>query len=427
MNTSTMETLPQGKHFFHSSHEPHARVGFRRVSAQRPCPVCGSKKWCQVTRDGRLAHCMREARGAIKRAKDDGYIHILIHNELPAATGISKPDTFDLDRTLKTQLAQLEIRNAIYSRLLELSPAWKYERELVTAADGLLARGFPAGDITRFGALPARVIERDTLARRLNQIIADELPLYAANCGGAPVIGVPGFWEGACGIPKLGRAANYRSPALVIPYCDDQSSIQACQLRFPSVGRTKSSYSWLSTAEDRLDKEPRGMSSGSPIHFALRVDKFIEDLPVLITEGALKAEAFVALRPTMRAIAIAGVGVAHTELIAATSGRDAIIAFDSDHHQNKNVCRQLAKLVAERAIDARRTKSNASTSIVVWEGAKGIDDAALANLHLRVIGVAEWFQNLTGKSAEEVADVWRQHDFVPISDDSPSDVPQKEK
>jgi len=44
-------------------------------------------------------------------------------------------------------------------------------------------------------------------------------------------------------------------------------------------------------------------------------------LPVLITEGALKAEAFVALRPPMRAIATAGVGVGHAQLVAATGAK----------------------------------------------------------------------------------------------------------
>ncbi|MCP9495437.1 MAG: DUF3854 domain-containing protein [Pyrinomonadaceae bacterium MAG19_C2-C3] len=426
MNTLTMGTpLPQGKSIFGSSYGSRPHVGFRRVTTQHPCPVCGGKKWCQVTQDGRLAHCMREACGAIKQAKDDGYIHVLIHDDTLAMSVTRNANAFDRNRNLKTELAPLEIRDAVYSKLLELSPAWKYERELVTAPDGLLARGFAADDVMRFGALPACVNERDALAHRVNQIVADELPLYATTRGGVTVLGVPGFWEGTGGIPKLGRPTKYRSPVLTVPYRDERGNIQACQLRFPFVGKTKSSYVWLSTAEDKLDKEPRGTSSGSPLHFALRAGSYINDLPILITEGALKAEAFVALRPTMRAIATAGVGVAHTEIIAATRGRDTIIAFDSDHRQNKNVCRQLAKLVAERAVDARRIESNASTGIVVWEGAKGIDDAVLANLHLRVLDAAAWFQNLPNESAEEVSVVWQNYGFAPDAEASPNDGQEK--
>ena len=132
------------------------------------------------------------------------------------------------------------------------------------------------------------------------------------------------------------------------------------------------------------------------------------DLPFIITEGALKAEAFVAQRPACRAIATAGVSVAHDALIEATRGEDAVIAFDSDHRTNTQVCRQLAKLIAERECDARLTGQQKNTSVVSWEGVKGIDDAVIANAHLRVIGIVEWLQSLTGKPAEEVAGVWCQ-------------------
>ena len=64
--------MPNAKRIYSPSFEPRVNVGFQRVTARHPCPVCGRRKWCQVTRDGRLAHCMREARGSVKRAKDGG-------------------------------------------------------------------------------------------------------------------------------------------------------------------------------------------------------------------------------------------------------------------------------------------------------------------------------------------------------------------
>jgi len=162
-----------------------------------------------------------------------------------------------------------------------------------------------AGDV-RFGALPPRVPERDALAQVINELLSNENLAYAAQQAGAAVLGVPGFWEGQAGHPRLGRASDYKRPALIIPYRDRQGMSQACQLRFGGA-RGKSLYTWLSTSEDRLDKEPRGTSSGSPIHFALRDGKCLSDLPVIITEGALKAEAFIALRPACRAIGEIGV------------------------------------------------------------------------------------------------------------------------
>jgi len=405
-----MRDSARPRHSFISTYEPHTGVGFRRVTARDPCPICRRKKWCQATRDRRLAHCMWESRGAVKRAKDEGYIHVLIHDALPASNAITHRTILNDSTSFPSELAPLEIRDAAYSKLLELSPAWKYERELITGERGLLARGFKAADISRFGAFPPRAVERDALAQVINESLTNDLPAYVAQRRGAAVLGIPGFWEGRAGRPRLGRATDYKCPALVIPYRDRQGSIQACQLRFGGA-RGKSIYTWLSTSEDRLDKEPRGTSSGAPIHFAVRENSFMPDLPVIVTEGALKAEAFVAQRPACRAIATAGVSVAHDALIEATRDEDAVIAFDSDHRTNAQVCRQLAKLIAKRERDAKLSGQQKNTSVVLWEGAKGIDDAVQQNTHLRVISVVEWFKSLAGKSLEEVKDVWATFSF----------------
>ncbi len=363
---------------------------------------------------------MWEPIGSVKRAKDDGYIHILSSDDFhtthgndhhPTTHGTAYTMTIHTCPASSVALAPLEIRDRVYRRLIELSPAWKFERELVTAPRGLLARGFSRSDIRRFGALPARVAERDRLARKISAELEADLPAYAASRHGTAILGVPGFWEGANWLPKLGRVTSYRSPALIIPYRDRQGSIQACQLMF-SDKRGQSSYSWLSTAEDKLAAEPRGTSSGSPIHFAFREGQYLPNLPILITEGALKAEAFTAQRPAMRAVATAGVTVAHGELIAATRGQDVAVAFDIDHRQNEKVCRQLAKLIAERAQDAVSAGQKTTTSVVIWDGPKGIDDAALLNGHLRIVSVAQWILTL-GNLAEAVADVWRQYEFTP--------------
>lgn len=406
--------MTNAKRIFSSTYEPRVNVGFQRVTARRPCPVCGRKKWCQVTRDGRLAHCMWESRGAVKRAKDDGYIHVLVYDTTLEPARNYYTTALNNHHGLGSELAPLEIRDSAYSKLLELSPAWRYEHELVTGERGLFARGFGADDVSLFGALPPRVAERDALAQVINELLSGEHPVYAAGMRGAVVLGVPGFWEGPGGRPRLGRPADYKRPALVIPYRDCRGMIQACQLRFGGA-RGKSIYTWLSTSEDNLEKEPRGTSSGSPIHFALRGDKCLPDLPVIITEGALKAEAFVALRPACRAIATAGVGVSHQMIIEATREEEVAIAFDSDHRHNAQVCRQLGKLIAERDQDVRVSGRETKTSVVVWDGAKGVDEAVLQNLSLRVITIGEWRATLEDKSLKEVKEVWADLSYQPAS------------
>jgi len=394
-------------------YQERLHVGFTRATRRNPCPVCGAKKYCQVTCDGRLAHCMKEPVGAVKRAKDGGYVHILTDDSLRSEFSPAKAVSQTNDRQPRgalnqTPLAPLEIRHAAYSKLIALSPASCYARELVTATpDGLLARGLLPQDALRFGALPPGVSERDVLARGVSYHIEKSFPEHARMHKGCGVTGVPGFWLKRGTRAKLGRDYDYKRPALVIPYRNEQGLIQACQLRFAGA---KGDYHWLSTPEDRFDKEPFGTSSGCPIHWTRPPVELAcgNDLPILVTEGALKAEVFVRLRPPMRVVATAGVGVAHAEIVQALRGRDVVLGFDSDYKKNPQVCRQLGKLIAEREQDTILYGSKNSTSIVVWEGAKGIDDAVRANRHLRVIGIAEWFQSLTGKSAEEVADMWCQ-------------------
>ena len=410
--------------------EPRPFVGFDRATIKNPCPVCGAKKYCQVTKDGRLAHCMKESVGAIKRAKDGGYVHILIEEAF--SFNATRPgailNTDEHQRRAAqepTPIAPLEIRHAAYGRLIALSPASRYERELVTATpDGLLTRGLLPQDAHRFGALPPQVRERDELARAIARFIAEQFPAYMETRELPGVIGVPGFWLKGLKQVKLGKDYNYKRPALVIPYRDEQGLIQACQLRF--AGR-RGGYHWLSTAEDCLDRELFGTSSGSPLHWTRPPGETVswKELPILVTEGALKAEVFVSLRPQMRAVATAGVGVAHAEIVRALSGCDALIGFDSDHRENAQVCRQLGKLIAEREMDARSNGQQNSTSVVIWEGAKGIDDAVLANLALRVIGIAEWALTL-GNLAETVADIWRQYEYAPVAvDDGRRDSPRE--
>ncbi len=398
-----------------------SHVGFTRATRKNPCRVCGATKYCQITRDGRLAHCMKESVGAVKRAKDGGYVHILIAEAFPFNTTSSgailhTAEQQHLAAFEPTPIAPLEIRHAAYEELIALSPASRFAPEIVTASPGgLLARGLLPQDVRRFGALPPRVRARDHLARDVTRFIEKRFPAYMETHKLSGVVGVPGFWLKDEKQVKLGRDYNYKRPALIIPYRDEQGLIQACQLRFAGAC---GNYHWLSTAEDCLDKEPYGTSSGSPVHWTALPGETVscKDLPILVTEGALKAEVFVRLRPPLRAIATAGVGVAHAEIVRALRGCDAVIGFDSDHRENAQVCRQIGKLIAEREQDSLLNGQKNNTSVVVWEGAKGIDDAVRMNLRLRVLKVVEWFKTLTGKPLMEINDVWAIASFTPSVD-----------
>jgi hypothetical protein len=144
---------------------------------------------------------MKEPLGSVKRARDGGYVHVLVegasHRSVrPAPVNPKgKSESGGQIGEERISLAPLEIRNAAYQKLLDLSPAWKYERELVTSRpDGLLARGLLPEDVARFGALPPKRKERDELARKINSFIEERFPQYMQGSGNRGVIGVPGFW-----------------------------------------------------------------------------------------------------------------------------------------------------------------------------------------------------------------------------------------
>jgi hypothetical protein len=208
---------------------------------------------------------------------------------------------------------------------------------------------------------------------------------------------------------ELWKPREYKMPMLVIPYKDNRRRIQACQLRLHKADTPQGEkrYRWLASPLER-----RGCSSGTPIHFTFKSSALPEGKSVVITEGALKAETLVSLRPQVSAIATSGVSCSHTEIIEAARNYNALIAFDSDHKTNPAVCRQLARLIASREQDARSRNLSTTTRIVYWEGYKGIDDAAKANVMFTTISIPEWFSTLAGEPLEEVKKVWNEIGYI---------------
>ena len=134
---------------------------------------------------------------------------------------------------------------------------------------------------------------------------------------------------------------------------------------------------------------------------------------MVITEGGLKAETVVHHRPKARLIATTGVSCSHDQIIEAARPYNALIAFDSDHRTNRFVCRQLARLIARRSADSAEHKLGTTTTVLVWEGPKGIDEAILQNVVLRIKTVSEWYETLKTEPREEVQRFWNELGFRP--------------
>ena len=101
---------------------------------------------------------MRVSAGAIRMNRQGGFIH-KNHSSAPMVNAPRPSNGIKA----AVDLAPLEIRHAVYSELIRLSPASNYYRELVYGTDGLLSRGFLPTEVAKFGALPPEMSEINCL------------------------------------------------------------------------------------------------------------------------------------------------------------------------------------------------------------------------------------------------------------------------
>ena len=382
-----------------------ASNGFCRVTKYRRCRVCGKPDWCGFTTDEQTSICMRVSNGSKGMSRNGGNIfhhnHLLLVPRLGIARKQSPPPI---------QIAPIEIRNAVYQELIRRSPAHKYFSQLIDGPHGLVSRGLGKSQLQIYGALPRTQKERSSLARILNKFVTDRFPENALWNFHAGVMGVPGFWQDESGSVQLWKDRDYNMPLLVIPYRDGKRRIQACQLRLHrnDVPTGEKKYRWLSSPLER-----NGTSSGTPIHFTFSSGTLPPGQTIIITEGALKAETLLSLRPKARVIATSGVSCSHAEIVEAARSYNALIAFDADYKTNSAVARQLARLIATREQDIAAHHLKTTTRIVTWERYKGIDDALLANSTLEVMTILQWYSALGGRVLAEVKKIWEVANYRP--------------
>jgi len=345
---------------------------FCRVNRHRPCRICGKPDWCIFTRNERISICMRIREGAQKINRQGGAI--FVHED-------EVIDVREVVEVTQSPIAPTTLRDFVYGRLLELSPAKLYRSTLIAGEKGLLARGFDERHFGNYGALPAEWRARERITRQLLREASDQFQRTDS------LRGIPGFWEDGCGV-HLWKEMDYLAPRLLIPVRDELGRIQACQMRLPFIAKKGLRYLWLSSSD-----LPLGVGSGSPLHFKFRLADLPSDAQVVIVEGVLKADVLFALRPELFIVATPCVTANHSALIHLTRKRRVLIAFDQDSYSNKAVCFHLASLIARRM---RSERTLATTRIASWDRRfKGIDDAAVRNIPITSISVRSWFDRLS--------------------------------
>lgn len=257
-----------------------------------------------------------------------------------------------------------------------------------------------------YGALPCSAEGQKDLAARVRLLLNQNFPAFVReNTGG--IRHIPGFWIDERNEANLWRGEDFSLPLLLIPYRNPSGKIQACQIRFSGALRpNKKRYLWLSLPK------LNAAGSGTPLHYAgwrnFGLSNFSAK-PLLITEGALKADTVNKLRSEFFAIASGGVSCYQELIVYVSRSKTLYLAFDGDYRENPVVARQLARLLKLRLDDNRKNQSSAATKIFVWAGdAKGVDDALLQGEKLNEITVLDWFSALRERCREEARKVWAE-------------------
>ena len=365
-----------------------AATGFRRVSRKRPCCVCGKPDWCSTTTTETISFCARSTLNADRVSRygwgvfyhQDSGFDLNFNRTFCGPSKRNKPQVSKL-------LAPPAVRDRIYRKLIELSPA-SSNYEIVNGRGGLLERRIQ--DISLYGSLPRLVNERRVLVERLVETLA--------KGGVRSFEGIPGFWRDAHGSLRLGSNQDSLDDLLLIPFVGPDGLIRACQIRFMRDMPNKSGrYVWLSSL-----KEKDGCGTGAPLHHADPCSR--SGKSVLVTEGALKAATAQGFLPGRYVVGNSGVATAHREIVETARGRSLEIAFDNDSFTNPHVARAVASLIRLRSSDQPSFAYEDDVRILTWERSiKGLDDALLTGVPLEYLTAAEWLKNLTSECREQAS------------------------
>lgn len=363
---------------------------YQRVSRKRPCLICGKPDWCSRTANDSISFCARVTAGADRLSRKERW-GVFYHDRTLLDNPLWKknePRQFHKKKTEEIEPAPLEIRDFIYASLLRLSPASRYEC-LTLGQKGLRERGLEG--FSDYGALPCSASDRKDLAAQARLLLNQSFPSFVRE-NPRGLAHIPGFWINDSGEACLWSEKDYNRPMLLIPYRNLWGKIQSCQIRFSgSPNRGQKRYLWLSLPS------MQSAGSGAPIHYA-NWRNFGADFlnrPVLVTEGALKADVVAKFCPQFFTVANSGVGCAHDLIARMTRGKKVCLAFDNDYHENPAVIRQLAKLILLISEFDDPKSINKNTVILIWERRyKGIDDALLNAATINESSLNEWIWNL---------------------------------
>lgn len=363
-------------------------TGYRRVSKKQPCSICGKPDWCSTTATETISFCARSTLNS-DRVSRYGW-GVFYHDASRSDFSFDFKRNFkQLPKTKKSKvshdMASTAIRDKVYRKLIELSPATS-NHVIVKGRGGLLERGLL--NFSHYGNLPRLICERQVLVERLVEELGKE--------GLRSFEGIPGFWRDTRRRLRLWSEQDAFDDLMLIPFVGPEGLIRACQIRFMRYIPNKSGrYVWLSSL-----KEKDGCGPGAPLHHANPCSRSAKT--ILVTEGALKAATAQRFLPDRYVVGNSGVATSHREIIETARGKALEVAFDNDSFINPHVARALAALLRSRSADQRSFAYDDAVTILSWDrSVKGLDEALLSSLKLSSLTVAEWLKELIPECREQ--------------------------
>jgi hypothetical protein len=170
--------------------------------------------------------------------------------------------------------------------------------------------------------------------------------------------GVPGFYRTREAMWSIAA----KGPGLLIPVRDKDGLIQGIQIRTDAAGANRK-YRWLSSA---------GMKDGTGSEAFIHVTGDTRRNVAHITEGALKGDAASFLDGDALFVCVAGVNAVRglRETLASIGVKNAVVAFDMDKLDNRNVGKATENVTRELS-----RINGLKVTVKNWNAAyNGIDD-----------------------------------------------------
>lgn len=344
--------------------------------------ICGKPDWCSTTAKETISFCARSTIDADRVSRHGWGVYYDRNSGLEFSCPFYRIPSRKV-ALVSSLPAPPRIRDYVYRKLIELSPAFT-NHAIMNGRGGLRERRI--FDYCRYGSLPRTVSGRSELVERLVRGIKNELGQKITDA----FQGIPGFWKDAAGSLRLWSKFDSNDNLMLIPFIGPDGLIRACQIRFMKyVPNRSGNYLWHSSSKER-----RGCSPGTPLHHANPGSQL--DMPILVTEGALKAATVQMFLTDRYVVGNSGVATSHREIVKTARGRNLELAFDSDCFTNPHVARSLGSLVALHIREQQFLRCDRPTRVLTWEKQfKGIDDALLAGAPLNRLSVREWLNKLT--------------------------------